>query len=129
MADAESIEDLPTTPALLELVLRIQGDFRGSLKPLGVTPLQAAVLSYLKDHPNSRLSPIAEPLSLEPPTVFEVVQDLIRKRWVSNRRSAQDRRALSLRLTRQGERSSKVSPRQSGTLRPGSRKGSEARWE
>ncbi len=92
-----------TNPSLLELVLRLQGDFRRSLKPLGVTPLQAAVLSYLKNHPNSRLTPIAVALTLEPPTVFEVVQDLARKRWVSHRRSAQDRRALALRLNRQGE--------------------------
>lgn len=67
-----------------------------------MTPLQAAILSYLKHHPKSRLAPIADALSVESLTVVEVVQDLVHKRWVSNRRSVEDGRALCLHLTLKG---------------------------
>jgi hypothetical protein len=32
---------------LLELVLRVQGEFRRSLEPIRVTPLQAGMMLYL----------------------------------------------------------------------------------
>jgi len=35
------------TPTLLEVVLRVQSDFRRQLAPLRVTPLQAGVITYL----------------------------------------------------------------------------------
>jgi DNA-binding MarR family transcriptional regulator len=38
-----------------------------------------------------------------PPTVTDVVQDLVRKGWVLNKRSIKDRRTLPLNLSRKGE--------------------------
>ena len=40
---------------------------------------------------------------VEPPTVVDVVQDLVRKGWVTNRRSMEDRRVVCLRLSPKGE--------------------------
>ena len=59
---------------LLELVLRLEGEFRRSL----------------------------EPLRVRQPTLHEVVQDLVRKRWVTKRRSVKDDRDVCLRLMRWG---------------------------
>ncbi len=88
---------------LLEDVLRIQGDLRRALKPIGVTPLQAGVLCYLGQHPNTRMIDAAKAFRVEPPTLTDVVQDLVRKKWVLNKRSIKDRRVVCLRLSRKGE--------------------------
>jgi DNA-binding MarR family transcriptional regulator len=90
-------------PILLELVLRIQGDLRRALAPIGVTPLQAGVLCYLRQHADAWLIDAAKAFRLEPPTLTDVVQDLVRKGWITNRRSIEDRRAICLKLSRKGE--------------------------
>jgi DNA-binding MarR family transcriptional regulator len=58
---------------------------------------------YLHRCPDARVLEAPHHLRLRPPTLTEVIQDLIRKRWVTKRRSTQDRRAVRLRLSRQGE--------------------------
>lgn len=88
---------------LLELVLRVQGEFRRSLEPIRVTPLQAGMILYLGRHANAKLTDAAAALCVKQPTLSEVVKDLVRNRWVTNRRSAEDRRAVCLSLTRRGE--------------------------
>ena len=35
-------------PTLLEVVLRMHGDFRRRFEPIGVTPLQVGVMLYLQ---------------------------------------------------------------------------------
>lgn len=92
-----------TCSTLLELVLQLHGDFRRSLAPILVTPLQAGVMLYLHRRADVRLMEAAAALRVKPPTLVEVVQDLVRKRWVTNRRSVEDRRAVCLRLSRRGE--------------------------
>lgn len=44
---------------LLELVLRLEGDFRRSLEPLRVTPLQAGVLLFVRRHAGAALTDAA----------------------------------------------------------------------
>lgn len=88
---------------LLELVLRVQGEFRRSLEPIRVTPLQAGVVLYLQRHPDTKLTDAATALCLRLPTISTVVKDLVRKRWVTKRRSVTDDRALCLSLSRQGQ--------------------------
>lgn len=90
-------------PSLLEVVLRVQGDLRRALVPIGVTPLQAGVLCYLCQHADARLIDVAAALRVEPPTIVDVVKDLVRKGWVLNKRSIKDRRTLCLNLSRKGE--------------------------
>ena len=88
---------------LLELVLRLEGEFRRSLEPIRVTPLQAGMLLYLQRHMDAKLTDAADALCLRLPTLSDVVKDLVRKRWVTKRRSVTDTRAVCLRLSRRGQ--------------------------
>ena len=87
---------------LLELVLQLHGEFRRSLEPIRVTPLQAGVLLFLRRHAEARVTDTATALRLRPPTLSEVVNDLVRKRWVTKRRSVTGTRVVHLRLSRRG---------------------------
>jgi DNA-binding MarR family transcriptional regulator len=91
-----------TGPTLLELVLQLDGDFRRSLQPIGVTPLQAGVILFLRCHAEARVTDAVAALSVRPPTLSEVVNDLVRKRWITRRRSVTDARVVHLSLSRQG---------------------------
>ena len=88
---------------LLELVLQVQGDFRRRLEPIEVTPLQAGVILYLQRNVDAKLKDTSDALGVKPPTLGVVINDLVRKRWVTKKRSIHDDRALCLRLSRQGE--------------------------
>ena len=88
---------------LLELVLRVHGEFRRSLEPIRVTPLQAGMMLYLGRHAYAKLTDAADALCLRLPTLSDVVKDLVRKRWVTKRRSVTDTRVVHLRLSRRGE--------------------------
>lgn len=88
---------------LLELVLRLHGEFRRSLEPINVTPLQAGLILYLRRHVQGRVTDAAAALRVKPPTLVQVVHDLEHNGWVTKRQSVQDRRAVCLRLSRQGQ--------------------------
>ena len=88
---------------LLEVVLRVYGDFRRRLAPIRVTPLQAGVILYLHRHRDAKVTEAAAALGVRVPTLSVVIRDLVRKRRVIRRRALHDDRALSLRLSRQGE--------------------------
>ena len=88
---------------LLELVLQLHGEFRRSLEPIRVTPLQAGVLLFIRRHANARMTDAATTLRLRLPTLSEVVKALARKRWVTKRRSVKDDRVVVLSLTRWGD--------------------------
>jgi len=88
---------------LLELVLQLHGEFRRSLEPIRVTPLQAGVLLFIRRHANARMTDAATALRLRLPTLSEVVKDLVRKRWVTKRRSVTDTRVVHLSLSRRGK--------------------------
>lgn len=87
---------------LLELVLQLHGEFRRSLEPIRVTPLQAGVLLFLRRHAETNVTDAATALRVRLPTLSEVVRDLVRKRWISKRRSVTDTRVVHLRLSRRG---------------------------
>ena len=87
---------------ILELVLQLHGELRRSLEPIRVTPLQAGVLLFLRRHAKARVTDTATALRLRPPTLSEVVNDLVRKRWVTKRRSVTDTRVVHLSLSRRG---------------------------
>jgi DNA-binding MarR family transcriptional regulator len=88
-------------PSLLEVVLRMHGDYRRRLEPIGVTPLQAGVMLYLHRHPDAKLKDTAAALDVKPPTLTAVIDALVRKRWVTRQRSLHDDRAVCLQLSRQ----------------------------
>jgi DNA-binding MarR family transcriptional regulator len=91
-----------TSPTLLELVLRLEGDFRLTLTPIHVTTLQAGVILFLRRQADARVTDAASALRVRLPTLSEVVKDLVRKRWVTKRRSVTDTRVVHLSLTRRG---------------------------
>ena len=84
-------------------MLRLEGEFRRTLEPIRVTPLQAGVLLYLSRHPDAGVTDAAASLGVRLPTLSEVVKDLVRKRWVIKRRSVTDTRAVCLSLSRRGQ--------------------------
>jgi hypothetical protein len=50
-----------TELTLLELVLQLHGEFRRSLEPIRVTPLQAGVILFLRRHADAKLTDAAAP--------------------------------------------------------------------
>jgi DNA-binding MarR family transcriptional regulator len=97
-AEKDGYEDL----TILELVLQLHGDFRRRLEPIRVTPLQAGVILFLRRHVDARVTDTATALRVRLPTLSEVLNDLVRKRWVTRRRSVTDTRVVHLRLSRRG---------------------------
>lgn len=87
----------------LERVLQWHGHFRRSLEPHRVTPLQAALLLFVSRQAEAKLTDVARALRVKPPTLAEVVKDLVRKQWVTKRRSVVDTRVMHLRLSRRGK--------------------------
>ena len=65
---------------LLELVLRLEGDFRRRLETVRVTPLQAGVLLFLRRHAEAKVMDAAAALGLRLSTLSVVVKALVR--WV-----------------------------------------------
>lgn len=87
----------------LEHVLRLHGLFRQSREPLRVTPFQVAVLLFLHRYPRAKVTDAADALVVRVPTVSEVLNDLVRNRWVTKRYSVEDRRVVCVQLSRRGE--------------------------
>src|SRR2546427_8980639 len=83
---------------VLELVLQLHGEFRRSLEPIRVTPLQAGVLLFIRRHANARVTDAAAAFRLRLPTLSEVIKALARERWVTKRRSVKDDRVVILSL-------------------------------
>ena len=52
---------------------------------------------------DAKLTDAAAALCMRLPTLSDVVKDLVRKRWVTKRRSVTDTRAVCLSLSRRGE--------------------------
>jgi DNA-binding MarR family transcriptional regulator len=98
-AEKDGYEDL----TFLELVLQLHGDFRRRLEPIRVTPLQAGVILVLRRHADARVTDTATAFRVRLPTLSEVLNDLVRKRWVTRRRSVTDTRVVHLRLSRRGQ--------------------------
>jgi DNA-binding MarR family transcriptional regulator len=88
-------------PRLLELLLRLEGDIRRRLRPIRVTPSQAGVILFLRRHAEARVTDAATALGVRLLSVM--VKVLVRKRWVTKRRSVKDDRIVCLSLSRWGE--------------------------
>jgi DNA-binding MarR family transcriptional regulator len=61
------------------------------------------MLLFLRRHTEARVTDAAIALRLRVATLSEVVGDLVRKRWVSKRRSVTDTRVVYLSLNRKGK--------------------------
>jgi hypothetical protein len=89
-------------PHAAVLLLRLADNFRKILEPLRVTPSQAGVLLLLRRHPEAKVTNAADSLVVRVPTVCDVLNDLVRKRWVTKRYSVEDRRVVCVQLSRRG---------------------------
>jgi len=87
---------------LLKRVLQLHGEFRSSLESIRVTPLQAGVFLFLRRHAEANVTDAATALRVRVSTLSEVVNDLVRKRWVTECRPVTDSRVVHVRLTRRG---------------------------
>ena len=67
-----------------------------------MTPLQAGVLLFLRNHPEAKVTDAADALVVRVPTVSDVLNDLVRKRWVTKRYSVEDRRVVCVQRSRRG---------------------------
>ena len=71
--------------------------------PRDLTPTQGEALVLVQQRPGATLAQVSEALGVRPSTASEAVSTLVRKGLVSKERSAEDRRALQLFLTPEGE--------------------------
>lgn len=85
---------------ILERVLQLHGQFRRSLEPLRVTPLQAGVILFLRRHADANVTDAATALGVSQATLSRAVITLVRMQWVAKRRSAKDDRVVALSLSR-----------------------------
>jgi len=78
MPDVESKDQAEST--LLEVVLRVESDFRCHLAPLPVTTLQAGVIFCLHRQKDARVRNTAADVGVVEPTIPVAVRTLVRKR-------------------------------------------------
>ena len=87
-------------PRLLELLLRLEGDIQRRLRPIRVTPSQVGMILFLRRHAEARVTDAATALGVRLLTLSVMVKVLVRKRWVTKRRSVTVTRVVHLRLSR-----------------------------
>jgi DNA-binding MarR family transcriptional regulator len=90
---------MKAAPMELERVLWLHGQFRRILAPLLITPFQAGVLLYLRRYTDANMTNTSAALCVRRPTLTEVINDLVRKRWAVRRRSTTDTRVVQLLLS------------------------------
>jgi DNA-binding MarR family transcriptional regulator len=91
-----------TVPTLLELLLRLEDDFRRILGPIRATPSQAGVILFLRRHADARVTDAATALGVSLATWSRTVTTLVRKRWIAKRRAVKDDRVVILSLSQRG---------------------------
>ncbi|NER85352.1 MAG: winged helix-turn-helix transcriptional regulator [Leptolyngbya sp. SIO1D8] len=74
----------------------------------GLTPTQGQILALLRSHPSGiRLSQVAKGLATSSATASDAVSALVKKGLVSREQAADDRRAIAIRLTPEGQQQAK----------------------
>ena len=70
----------------------------------GLTPTQGQILALLRSHPRGiRLSQVAQGLATSSATASDAVSALVKKGLVSREQAIDDRRAIAIRLTPEGQ--------------------------
>ena len=80
-------EERKNNPARLELLLRLEENFRICLEPIHMTPLQAGTLIFLRRYAGAKLTDAATLLGLRHPAASVLVTALGRNGWMSKRRT------------------------------------------
>ncbi|WP_027086440.1 MarR family winged helix-turn-helix transcriptional regulator [Cohnella panacarvi] len=68
----------------------------------GISPVQLIVLGKLSEHPNIRLSDLADRMSIGNSTMSGIIDRMVKAGYVSRERTEADRRAMTLNLTDKG---------------------------
>jgi DNA-binding MarR family transcriptional regulator len=76
--------------------------FTEALRPLGITPSQAAVLLHVDRYPDLNMARLAEVASVTPQTMHRIVVGLERSKLVHRNQRAGDRKSIYLSLTPAG---------------------------
>lgn len=87
----------------LELVLKLNGEYRSRLRALGLTQLQAGVLLYVQRNNGTPIVKTAMALAIAPATLSEVLSLLEKKRLLKRQATGTNRRFCRLILTTQGQ--------------------------
>jgi DNA-binding MarR family transcriptional regulator len=92
---------------LLEVIPPIMRAIKGKWKKgpiLGVTNTQFRVLMYIQNRPGTSLQDVAHHLGLTSPTTSTTVDDLVASNLVLRGLSTEDRRKITLTLTKDGQK-------------------------
>lgn len=90
---------------LFKLGLALRSQAWQGAEAQGLTPTQGQILAMLRSQPQTdiRLSAVAKALAVTPATASDAVSALVKKGLVSREKAKDDRRAIALRLTADGE--------------------------
>jgi DNA-binding MarR family transcriptional regulator len=81
----------------------LQGRDRDAMTACGLSVAQCYSLEAIGTHEQLTLNELAESLYITPSTASRTIEELVRKGLVERRPAAEDRRAVSLTLTAQGQ--------------------------
>ncbi|MXP26036.1 MarR family transcriptional regulator [Altererythrobacter indicus] len=82
----------------------LRKDFTASVEGLGVRHLSFSLLSLISDNPGINQGKAGEMLDIQRPNMVSLINEMNERGWVERRTDLQDRRALSLYLTEEGQR-------------------------
>ncbi len=77
--------------------------FSQEIKPFGLSLNEWRVGATLRQQPHQRLSEVAEHTSIDASTLSRLIDAMVQRKLVIRERSAEDARAVALRLTHEGE--------------------------
>ena len=89
---------------LYRVGLKITQAYEGRIGPLGFSAVEVGTLTHLATGGQAHVRGVARALGVSPQTVVNVTIDLERRRLVVRSRSANDQRAIEMRLTEKGRR-------------------------
>ncbi|MCG8606425.1 MarR family transcriptional regulator [bacterium] len=88
---------------IVELIKKYQFRDRGQISCCGISVSQCYVLETLNSHGPLTANELAEKMYLKISTVTRVVDQLVKKNYVTREEGDQDRRVRVIKLTRDGE--------------------------
>lgn len=92
------------------LLQSIRKHFQEVEQRCGVSGAQLWALSYLSQHPNARLSDVAQAMTIHQSTASNLIEKLVELGLVQRKRCERDQRAVALELSAQGEQALRLAP-------------------
>ena len=95
-------------PSIIRLLIRVNRQRRDLMKPyysaIGMTSFQVSTLACIADHPGRMQKEIAEDIGVSPTVMVGILRNLEEKNLIECSRKANNRRAISVYLTEEGEK-------------------------